>query len=203
MTEASKLFGPPGVFPTDPAIRSSSLAKPRNSHTPAPAPQPASGAQMRSYTVEPFQDEATVTASLLRYGSRAYPLKLVMALQIIRLRRRRSALQKRLLNFVAGVVAAVGVAVAVGLATLLAIAAGIALTLASLAYFVYNTWFADPQRQGEYGLLVELRPSTKAVVTSPSLEAVQKLYQVLRHRIDNPAPGEADLRVNMYTGELT
>ena len=191
MTEASKLFGPPGVFPTDPAIRSSSLAKPRNSHTPAPAPQPASGAQMRSYTVEPFQDEATVTASLLRYGSRAYPLKLVMALQ------------KRLLNFVAGVVAAVGVAVAVGLATLLAIAAGIALTLASLAYFVYNTWFADPQRQGEYGLLVELRPSTKAVVTSPSLEAVQKLYQVLRHRIDNPAPGEADLRVNMYTGELT
>ncbi|MDV3349094.1 DUF6232 family protein [Leptothoe sp. LEGE 181152] len=157
--------------------------------------------QPSSHTVEIFWDEALVTATELLYGEAAYPIKNIDSLQIVKLHRRRSVIQKKLSNFVAGIIATIGVVLVIGSLPWLVHVFGMLLFISSLGYAVYFNWWIEQRRRGEFGLVMTMQTESKVVITSHSLKAIQTLYQILFRRLDQVNLNDESLMVNMYTGE--
>lgn len=154
-----------------------------------------------SYTVEIFWDEALVTSTDLLYGKTAYPLENIDSLQILKLHRRRSVIQKKLSNFLACLVAAFGLVLLFSSLAWSVHILGLLLALSSMSYAVYFNWWVEQRRRGEFGLLMTMKLDSKVVITSHSLKAIQTLYQIMFRRLDGVNPAAESLMVNMYTGE--
>ncbi|MEM9265322.1 MAG: hypothetical protein AAGA46_07335 [Cyanobacteria bacterium P01_F01_bin.13] len=166
--------------------------------------QPNSGeSKPSSYSVELFWDEALVTETELLYGETAYPLTAIESLQILKLRRRRSIIQKKISNFLAGMMAAAGIVLLLGPLAWFIRVLGLLLVSSSIGYAIYFNWWVEQRRRGEFGLLMTMKAEAKVVITSHSLKAIQALYQVLFRRLDAVNPVDESLMVNMYTGEIT
>ena len=154
-----------------------------------------------SYTVELFWDEVLVTATELFYGEAVYLLDDIDSVQILKLHRRRTIIQKKITNFLAGVVATIGLALLISPLPWLVLAMGLTLVVGSIGYAVYFNWWLEQRRRGEFGLLMIMKIDSKVVITSHSLAAIQTLYQIVFRRLDRGNPGAESLMVNMYTGE--
>ncbi|EKU99328.1 hypothetical protein Lepto7375DRAFT_1355 [Leptolyngbya sp. PCC 7375] len=157
--------------------------------------------QPSSYTVEIFWDEALVTATELLYGETVHPIQNIDSLQIVKLHRRRSVIQKKLSNFAAGIIATIGVVLVIGSLPWLVHVFGMLLFISSLGYAVYFNWWIEQRRRGEFGLVMTMQTEAKVVITSHSLKAIQTLYQILFRRLDQVNLNDESLMVNMYTGE--
>ena len=162
----------------------------------------ATKSQPNSYTIELFWDEALVTATELLYGKTIYPLENIDSLQILKLYRRRSVIQKKISNFLAAIVATAGLVLFFSSFTWLAHVLGVVLAISSGGYAIYFNWWVEQRRRGEFGLMVTMKVDSKIVITSHSLKAVQALYQVMFCRLDQSHAMTESLRVNMYTGEI-
>lgn len=154
-----------------------------------------------SYTVELFRDEAQVTATELVYGDNRYCLGDIDALQILKLQRRRSVIQKKLSSFLAAFLITAGLVTLVGSSFWFVRLLGLAVTVASIGYVAYFNWWIEQRRRGEFGLLMTTKANTKVVITSHNLKAIQTLYQIMFSRLDRADYANEDLTVNMYTGE--
>ncbi|MEO0867295.1 MAG: hypothetical protein AAFY17_02380 [Cyanobacteria bacterium J06642_11] len=163
--------------------------------------QPLSQSTSGAYTVELFRDEAQITSTELLYGESRYFLGDIDALQILKLRRRRSVIQKKLSNFLAGIFITFGVVILFSPLFWVVRLLGILLTVASIGYVVYFNWWIEQRRRGEFGLLMTTKFNTQVVITSHSLKAIQALYQIIFGRLDGGSAHNDSLTVNMYTGE--
>jgi hypothetical protein len=159
--------------------------------------------KQNSYIVELFWDEALVTATELLYGQTTYPLEDIDSLQILKLHRRRSVIQKKLTNFLAGTMATVGVVLLLGPVAWSLHLVGFILAVVSVSYAVYFNWWLEQRRRGEFGLLMTMKLNSKVVITSHSLKAIQALYQIMFRRLDRADSAGESLMVNMYTGETS
>lgn len=165
------------------------------------SPQQLSKPKAGSYTIELFRDEAQVTATELLYGEHQYFLGDIDALQILKLQRKRSVIQKKLSSFLAGVLIAFGLVLLFGPLFWAVRVLGLVLTLVSIGYIVYFNWWIEQRGRGEFGLLITTKFNTKVVITSHSLRAIQALYQIVFGRLDGGNLSSEPLTVNMYTGE--
>lgn len=156
-----------------------------------------------SYTVEVFRDEALITTTELLYGQTAYSLKDIDSLQILKLHRRRSIFQKKLSNFIAGIVATVGCILLLSSHAWFMYVLDVTLVIGSISYVIYFNWWVEQRRRGEFGLVMTIKHDVKVVITSHSLKAIQTLYQILFRRLDKTNSTDDPLVVNMYTGEVT
>ena len=163
--------------------------------------QPNADAKPNAYTVELFWDEAMVTATELLYGKATYPLKNIDSLQILKLHRKRSVIQKKLSNFLAGVIMTVGLVMLFSLLPWPLRVFDLMMVIGSISYVVYFNWWIEQRRRGEFGLVMTMKIDSKVVITSHSLKAIQTLYQIMFRRLDVANLGEQPLMVNMYTGE--
>ncbi|MGD1852827.1 MAG: hypothetical protein ACFB2W_01120 [Leptolyngbyaceae cyanobacterium] len=168
-------------------------------------PRPSQGQlahQANSYTVKLFADEALVTATELLYGGISYSLESVSSLQILKLHCRRSVIQKKLTNFLAGSVATACLVICLTPWHWLVRLLGLILATGSVGYAVYSNWWLEQRRRGEFGLVVTMKLDAKVVITSHSLKAIQSLYKIMFGRLDGGNPASEPLVVNMYTGEI-
>lgn len=166
------------------------------------APQQLSKAKSGGgYTIELFRDEAQVTATELLYGENRYFLGDIDALQILKLQRKRSVIQKKLSSFLAGMLIAFGLVLVFGPLFWVIRVLGLVLTLMSIGYIVYFNWWIEQRGRGEFGLLMTTKFNTKVVITSHSLKAIQALYQIVFGRLDGGNLNSEPLTVNMYTGD--
>ncbi|MEM1255591.1 MAG: hypothetical protein AAGI69_24395 [Cyanobacteria bacterium P01_H01_bin.21] len=157
----------------------------------------------KAYTVELFWDEVLITATELFYGEAVYRLDDIDSLQILKLHRRRTIIQKKITNFLAGIVATIGLLLIITpVLWLLIRGLGGILLVGSLGYAVYFNWWLEQRRRGEFGLLMTMKVDSKVVITSHSLAAIQTLYQIMFRRLDRGNPAAESLMVNMYTGEI-
>ena len=163
--------------------------------------QPNADAKPNAYTVELFWDEAMVTATELLYGKATYPLKNIDSLQILKLHRKRSVIQKKLSNFLAGVIMTVGLVMLFSHLPWPVRVLDLMMVIGSISYVVYFNWWIEQRRRGEFGLVMTMKIDSKVVITSHSLKAIQTLYQIMFRRLDVANLGEQPLMVNMYTGE--
>lgn len=163
--------------------------------------QPNADAKPNAYTVELFWDEAMVTATELLYGKATYPLKNIDSLQILKLHRKRSVIQKKLSNFLAGVIMTVGLVMLFSTLPWPVRVLDLMMVIGSISYVVYFNWWIEQRRRGEFGLVMTMKIDSKVVITSHSLKAIQTLYQIMFRRLDVANLGEQPLMVNMYTGE--
>ncbi|MEO0739268.1 MAG: DUF6232 family protein [Cyanobacteria bacterium J06649_12] len=163
--------------------------------------QPNADAKPNAYTVELFWDEAMVTATELLYGKATYPLKNIDSLQILKLHRKRSVIQKKLSNFLAGVIMTVGLVMLFSPLPWPIRVLDLMMVIGSISYVVYFNWWIEQRRRGEFGLVMTMKIDSKVVITSHSLKAIQTLYQIMFRRLDVANLGEQPLMVNMYTGE--
>ena len=163
--------------------------------------QPNADAKPNAYTVELFWDEAMVTATELLYGKATYPLKNIDSLQILKLHRKRSVIQKKLSNFLAGVIMTVGLVMLFSHLPWPVRVLDLMMVIGSISYVVYFNWWNEQRRRGEFGLVMTMKIDSKVVITSHSLKAIQTLYQIMFRRLDVANLGEQPLMVNMYTGE--
>lgn len=163
--------------------------------------QPNADAKPNAYTVELFWDEAMVTATELLYGKATYPLKNIDSLQILKLHRKRSVIQKKLSNFLAGVIMTVGLVMLFSPLPWPVRVLDLMMVIGSISYVVYFNWWIEQRRRGEFGLVMTMKIDSKVVITSHSLKAIQTLYQIMFRRLDVANLGEQPLMVNMYTGE--
>ena len=163
--------------------------------------QPNADAKPNAYTVELFWDEAMVTATELLYGKATYPLKNIDSLQILKLHRKRSVIQKKLSNFLAGVIMTVGLVMLFSPLPWPVRVLDLMMVIGSISYVVYFNWWIEQRRRGEFGLVMTMKINSKVVITSHSLKAIQTLYQIMFRRLDVANLGEQPLMVNMYTGE--
>lgn len=154
-----------------------------------------------SYTVELFWDEARVTATELMYDQTVYALSDIDSLQILKLHRKRSVIQKKLSNFLAGIVITTGLVLLLSSSPWIVSVLGLTAILASVSYISYFNWWIEQRRRGEFGLLMTMKLDSKVVITSDSLKAIQALYQIMFRRLNDGNPTEMSLTVNMYTGE--
>ncbi len=159
--------------------------------------------KQNSYTVELFWDEALVTATELLYGQATYPLENIDSLQILKLHRRRTIIQKKLSNFLASMIATVGLVLLLGPVAWSVHLLGLILAVGSISYAVYFNWWLEQRRRGEFGLLMTMKLNSKVVITSHSLKAIQALYQIMFRRLDMADPTGESLMINMYTGETS
>ena len=157
--------------------------------------------QSGTYSIELFRDEAQVTATELLYGENRYSLGDVDALQILKLQRRRSVIQKKLSNFLAGILISLGLVLLFSPLFWPVRVFGIILTMASIGYVVYFNWWIEQRGRGEFGLLMTTKCNTQVVITSHSLRAIQALYQIMFRRLEGNTGNSEPLTVNMYTGE--
>ncbi|MEM6255106.1 MAG: hypothetical protein AAF821_19500 [Cyanobacteria bacterium P01_D01_bin.156] len=181
----------------DVSVVAEELALDATSTSPQQISKPTSG----TYTIELFRDEAQVTATELLYGDSIYVLNDIDALQILKLQRRRSVIQKKLSNFLAGVLITFGLVLMLSPLFWLIKLFGLLLTLASVGYVVYFNWWIEQRRRGEFGLLLTTKLNTQVVITSHNLKAIQSLYQIMFGRLDGGNIHGEPLTVNMYTGE--
>ncbi|MEL7506823.1 MAG: DUF6232 family protein [Cyanobacteria bacterium J06554_1] len=163
--------------------------------------QPNADAKPNSYTVELFWDEAMVTATELLYGKATYPLKNIDSLQILKLHRKRSVIQKKLSNFLAAVIMTVGLVLLFSPLPWPVRILDLIMVIGSISYVVYFNWWIEQRRRGEFGLVMTMKIDSKVVITSHSLKAIQTLYQIMFRRLDMANLSEQSLMVNMYTGE--
>lgn len=170
-----------------------------------PSPQPhansAVESKQNSYTIELFLDEALVSATELLYGQTTYPLENIDSLQILKLHRRRSVIQKKLSNFLAGILATIGLVLLLSPVPWPVHVLGLVLAVSSVGYAVYFNWWLEQRRRGEFGLLMTMKLDSKVVITSHNLKAIQSLYQIMFQRLDRVDLNAESLMVNMYTGE--
>ena len=152
-----------------------------------------------SYTVEFFSDEALITATELLYGEATYSLKDIDSLQILKLHRKRSVIQKKLSNFLAAMLTTIGLTLCLSPVSWPIRLLALMFAIGSIAYVVYFNWWVEQRGRGEFGLLLTTKLDAKVVITSHSLKAIQALYQIIFGRLDGGV-GEP-LVVNMYTGE--
>lgn len=164
--------------------------------------QPYSDSKPGSYTVRIFWDEALVTSTDLLYGKITYPLEEIDSLQILKLHRKRSVIQKKLSNFVAGILIGVGLLLSLCPVLWLFRILGLILILASAGYVAYFNWWIEQRRRGEFGLLMTTNAESKIVITSHNVKAIQALYRSIFRRLENSNPGAESLVINMYTGEI-
>jgi uncharacterized membrane protein YecN with MAPEG domain len=157
--------------------------------------------KQNSYIVELFWDEALVTATELLYGQTTYPLEDIDSLQILKLHRKRSVIQKKLSNFLDIMIATVGLILLFGPVAWSAHLLGLMLAVGSISCAIYFNWWPEQRRRGEFGLLMTMKLNSKVVITSHSLKAIQALYQIMFRRLDMADPNGESLMVNMYTGE--
>ena len=163
--------------------------------------QPTLDAKPNSYTVELFWDEAMVTATELLYGETTYPLENIDSLQILKLHRKRSVIQKKLSNFVAGVIMTAGLVLFFSPLSWPIRILDLIMVIGSISYVVYFNWWIEQRRRGEFGLVMTMKIDSKVVITSHSLKAIQALYQIMFRRLDMANLSDKSLMVNMYTGE--
>ncbi|MEO1509193.1 MAG: DUF6232 family protein [Cyanobacteria bacterium J06633_23] len=163
--------------------------------------QPNADTKPNSYTVELFWDEAMVTATELLYGKATYPLKNIDSLQILKLHRKRSVIQKKLSNFLAAVIMTVGLVLLFSPLPWPVRILDLIMVIGSISYVVYFNWWIEQLRRGEFGLVMKMKIDSKVVITSHSLKAIQTLYQIMFRRLDMANLSEQSLMVNMYTGE--
>ena len=156
----------------------------------------------KAYTVELFWDEVLITATELFYGEAVYRLEDIDSLQILKLHRRRTIIQKKITNFLAGIIATIGLLLIITPVASLVRGLGGMLMMSSLGYAVYFNWWLEQRRRGEFGLLMTMKIDSKVVITSHSLAAIQTLYQIMFRRLDRVNPAAESLMVNMYTGEI-
>ncbi|MEM9976104.1 MAG: DUF6232 family protein [Cyanobacteria bacterium P01_D01_bin.2] len=163
--------------------------------------QPNGEAKPNSYTVELFWDEAMVTATELLYGKATYPLKNIDSLQILKLHRKRSVIQKKLSNFLAAVIMTVGLVLLFSPLPWPVRILDLIMVTGSISYVVYFNWWIEQRRRGEFGLVMTMKIDSKVVITSHSLKAIQTLYQIMFRRLDMANLSAESLMINMYTGE--
>ena len=163
--------------------------------------QPNADAKPNAYTVELFWDEAMVTATELLYGKATYPLKNIDSLQILKLHRKRSVIQKKLSNFLAGVIMTAGLVLFFSPLSWPIRILDLIMVIGSISYVVYFNWWIEQRRRGEFGLVMTMKIDSKVVITSHSLKAIQALYQIMFRRLDMANLSDKSLMVNMYTGE--
>lgn len=164
-------------------------------------PQPQMESKPGSYTVKLFCDETLVTATELVYGKASYLLTEIDSLQILKLHRKRSVIQKKLSNFIAGVVITAGLVLLLSPVTWSVRLLDVCLITASTVYVIYFNWWVEQRRLGEFGLLMTMRAGAKVAITSHSLKAIQALYQIMFSRLDGGNFSHESLVVNMYTGD--
>lgn len=165
------------------------------------SPQQLSKPKSGGYTIKFFRDEARVTETELVYGENRYSLGDIDALQILKLQRKRSVIQKKLSSFFAGILITFGLVLLFGPLFWAVRILGLVLTLISVGYIVYFNWWIEQRGRGEFGLLMTTKFNTQVVITSHSLKAIQALYQILFGRLDGGNINSEPLTVNMYTGE--
>ncbi|MBE9069666.1 hypothetical protein IQ260_23755 [Leptolyngbya cf. ectocarpi LEGE 11479] len=166
----------------------------------ASLPQPQAESKPGSYTVKIFCDETLITATELLYGKTSYLLTEIDSLQILKLHRKRSVIQKKLTNFIAGVIIAAGFVLLLSPVTWPVRLLDVCLIAASTVYVIYFNWWVEQRRRGEFGLIMTMRAGAKVAITSHSLKAIQALYQVMFSRLDGGNFSGESLVVNMYTG---
>ncbi|MEM9484212.1 MAG: hypothetical protein AAGA83_11025 [Cyanobacteria bacterium P01_F01_bin.116] len=155
-----------------------------------------------SYTIELFSDEALVTGTELLYGDAIYPLGDIDSIQILKLHRKRSIIQKKFSNFLMGVLTTIALAVCLSPLIWLGKLFSVLLAFGSIVYTIYFNWWVEQRGRGEFGLLVTTKMDAKIVITSHSLKAIQALYQIIFGRLDGGNLAGEPLVVNMYTGEM-
>ncbi|MGD1948228.1 MAG: hypothetical protein ACFB14_01100 [Leptolyngbyaceae cyanobacterium] len=156
----------------------------------------------KAYTVELFWDEVLITATELFYGEAVYRLEDIDSLQILKLHRRRTIIQKKITNFLAGIISTISLVLIITPVAWLVRGLGGILLVSSLGYAIYFNWWLEQRRRGEFGLLITMKIDSKVVITSHSLTAIQTLYQIMFRRLDRVNPADESLMVNMYTGEI-
>ncbi|MEM1239799.1 MAG: DUF6232 family protein [Cyanobacteria bacterium P01_H01_bin.26] len=155
-----------------------------------------------SYTVETFQDEASISSTEISYGKHRYLLGDIDSLQILKLHGKRSVIQKKLSDFLAGVLTVLGLVLLISSLSWSTGLLGTMLIAVSIGYVIYfNRWFSQ-RRQDEFGLVITTKSDAKIVITSPNLRAVQTLYQVIFRRIEFTQVAHKSMVVNMYTGAI-
>ncbi|MEM7066693.1 MAG: hypothetical protein AAF572_26450 [Cyanobacteria bacterium P01_B01_bin.77] len=154
-----------------------------------------------SYTVKLFCDETLITATELLYGKTSYLLTEIDSLQILKLHRKRSVIQKKFSNFIAGVIIVAGVVLLLSPVTWSVRLLDLCLITASTVYVLYFNWWVEQRRRGEFGLIMTMRAGAKVAITSHSLKAIQALYQIMFSRLDGGNLSGESLVVNMYTGD--
>ena len=155
-----------------------------------------------SYAVRIFWDEALVTSTDLLYGETSYPLEEIDSLQILKLHRKRSVIQKKLSNFIAGIVITTGLIVSLCPVLWLVRVLCLILVIASAGYVAYFNWWIEQRRRGEFGLLMTTNAEAKVVITSHNVKAIQTLYRIMFGRLEGSNPAAESLVINMYTGEI-
>ena len=153
------------------------------------------------YKVEPYCDEATITATDLRYGNHVYLLQDILSMQIIKLRKQRWNFGAKTRAFGGLTASVAGLIIAFKPPVPTAGLFGLLIAIVSTTYLLIFYLFIGPRKTGEYGLLIETNPGTKRVLTSNSLRAIQTLYKVLFNRFQQYNPTAETLIVNMYTSE--
>ena len=155
-----------------------------------------------SYTVETFQDEASVSSTEISYGKHRYLLGDIDSLQILKLHGKRSVIQKKLSNFLAGVLTVLGLVLLLSSPSWSTSLLGAILIAVSLGYFIYFNGWVEPRRKSEFGLIMTTKSDAKIVITSPNLTSVQTLYQNIFRRIEFTQMAHKPMVVNMYTGAI-
>ncbi|MEL6131291.1 MAG: hypothetical protein AAFR30_15480, partial [Cyanobacteria bacterium J06628_4] len=123
------------------------------------------------------------------------------SLQILKLHRKRSVIQKKLSNFLAAVIMTVGLVLLFSPLPWPVRILDLIMVIGSISYVVYFNWWIEQRRRGEFGLVMTMKIDSKVVITSHSLKAIQTLYQIMFRRLDMANLSEQSLMVNMYTGE--
>ncbi|NEQ53304.1 MAG: hypothetical protein F6K11_24740 [Leptolyngbya sp. SIO3F4] len=154
-----------------------------------------------SYTVELFSDEALVTTTELLYGKTKYFLADIDSLQILKLHRKRSVIQKKLSNFLTIMLTSVGLILCFATISWPIRVLALIAAVSSIGYSIYFNWWIEQRGRGEFGLLMTMKLDTKVVITSHNLKAIQALYQIMFGRLDQGNIAGESMMVNMYTGE--
>ena len=132
-----------------------------------------------SYTVEAFQDAASISSTEISYGKHRYLLGDIDSLQILKLHGKRSVIQKKLSNFLAGVLTVLGLVLLLSSLSWSTSLFGTILIAVSISYVIYFNGWVEQRRKGEFGLVMTTKSDAKIVITSPNLTAVQTLYQII------------------------
>ncbi|MEO0457474.1 MAG: DUF6232 family protein [Cyanobacteria bacterium P01_A01_bin.114] len=156
-----------------------------------------------SYAVDAYCDEVLITCDDLLYGTHAYPLQNIISMQIIRLRQKGAGLTSKPRHFVGLAAIAAGLILALSPLALAVRLLGLFIAVASAVYLLMSYLKVGEQKNGEYGLLVEMKLGIRRVLTSHSLRAIQRLYHLLFDRLQQYNPTAETLIVNMYTGEVS
>lgn len=165
-------------------------------------PQRVIHARQTKLYLEPFSDNMVITASYLQHSNRSYPIKYLKTIQIIKLQGRPSIITQKITNLLGLIAISIGLVLVISPVLLLFRLFGLLNIIISMIYLARFYWNIAHQKNGEYGLLIEIHHDIPRVITSNSLKAIQMTYRAILERLENSEPITGLLFVDMYTGEV-